>query len=87
VIQSADMAPFDAGTPETNERGFRRMAALAEVDLHGSSLEEVLARLTQVTTELLPIDLGASVVLWDSHSERFTMASSTVPGTATAPSL
>jgi diguanylate cyclase (GGDEF)-like protein len=82
VIQSADMAPFDAGTPETNERGFRRMAALAEVDLHGSSLEEVLARLTRVTTELLPVDLGASVVLWDSHSERFTMASSTVPGGA-----
>ena len=82
VIQSADPAPFDADTPDATERGFRRMAALAEVDLHAASLEEVLARLTEVTTDLLPVDLGASVVLWDAHAERFTMASTTVPGGA-----
>lgn len=82
MIQSADTARFDAGAPDGGERGFRRMAALAEVDFHASSLEDVLARLTQVTTELLPVDLGASVVLWDAHSEQFTMASSTIPGGA-----
>jgi diguanylate cyclase (GGDEF)-like protein len=80
VIQSADAAT-NAGTPD-DERGYRRVAALAEVDLHASSLGQVLARIAQVTSELLPADLGASVVLWDARSEQFTTASTTVPGGA-----
>lgn len=80
VIQSADAAT-NAGTPD-DERGYRRMATLAEVDLHASSLGQVLARIAQVTSELLPADLGTSVVLWDARSEQFTTASTTVPGGA-----
>ena len=59
-------------------RQYARMAGLAELDLHGDSLEEVLTRIVDAATELLPADRGASVLLWDARREEFTAASSTI---------
>jgi diguanylate cyclase (GGDEF)-like protein len=54
------------------------MVALAELDLHAVSPQRVLERVTGAVEELLPADLGASVILWDGHG--FTVASSTADG-------
>ena len=61
-------------------RQYERMARLAELDLHGDSLEEVLQRIAEVAAELLPADRGASVLLWDARREAFTLAVSTIAG-------
>lgn len=42
----------------------------------------VLDRIAQRVSDELPTSLGASVILWDAVAERFTVASSTVPGQA-----
>jgi diguanylate cyclase (GGDEF)-like protein len=56
------------------------MSALAEIELDTTSLQTALDRIAQVTTQLLPAEQGASVILWDEESETFSTASSTIPG-------
>ena len=56
---------------------YRRMVGLAELDLHAASPDRVLDRVTAAVTELLPADLGSSVILWNAADLRFTRASST----------
>lgn len=61
---------------------FRRQAAIAQLELavSGSSeLRQVLDRIVETVTTLLPAPAGASVILWDEESHRFTVSSSTVP--------
>lgn len=88
TTDSADPAPhdeIDGSSLGANPRWelqhqYRRLAALAEIELDATSLEVALDRVAQVTTDLLPADRGASVILWDPDTTSFTTASSTVPG-------
>lgn len=78
VIDRAETEPEDERLPADLKRAYRRMAALAEIDLHAATLSDVLDRVAVVATDLLPADLGASVLLWDENAKRFLAASTTV---------
>ncbi|WP_420643862.1 GAF domain-containing protein [Candidatus Leptofilum sp.] len=63
-------------------RQYRRQAALADVELainQPRELKAVLDRIVQITTELLPASGGASIILWEPQTERFSQSASTVP--------
>jgi diguanylate cyclase (GGDEF)-like protein len=58
-----------------------RLAALAGVELVGEvSYSDVLERVVDLATELLPTDGGACIVLWDPVDETLELAATTVPG-------
>lgn len=60
-----------------------RQSALASLELainKPHELQGVLDRIVQLVSELLPATGGASVFLWDTAQETFTLTSSTVPG-------
>ncbi|MFQ5615004.1 MAG: GAF domain-containing protein [Anaerolineales bacterium] len=64
------------------EKLYRRQSALAEIELsinQPRELQDVLERIAEVTTQLLPASGGASVILWDAQTETFSIGSSTVP--------
>ena len=65
-------------------RLYRQRLALSEVQLAitlPSELQTVLARVAELTTKLLPASCGASVILLDPDTNRFTLGATTVPGT------
>lgn len=78
---------FDVTETRRVSRAFevqhRRQAALAELELainQRQQLQDLLARVAQTVTELLPATGGASILLWDETKEAFTMSCTTVPG-------
>jgi diguanylate cyclase (GGDEF)-like protein len=65
------------------EQMYRRQAALAEIELsinEPHELEEVLDRITKVTTDLLPATGGVNVILWERETESYFIGATTVPG-------
>ncbi len=62
------------------ERLYQRITAEVENEYVGLPFQTVLNRIAQRVTDQLPASLGASVILWDAATERFTTASSTVGG-------
>ncbi len=84
ALHQAPQATGEAGSATAAERGPEpdsRLGALAEVELSShSSLPEVLQRVAEVATELLPCSGGASLLLWDGDREVFSTGATTVPG-------
>ena len=65
------------------DRLYRRQTALAEIELavnQPTELQSVLDRAVAVVSEGLGTRGGASIVLWDSQQEGFTVSASTVLG-------
>lgn len=78
---------FDVTETRRVSRAFeaqhRRQTALAGLELainQRQELQELLARVAQTVTELLPATGGASILLWDEVEEAFTISCTTVPG-------
>jgi PAS domain S-box-containing protein len=66
-------------------RLYRQRLALSEIQLainQPHELASVLVRVAEITAQLLPASFGASVILFDPDTDRFTLGATTLPGTA-----
>lgn len=75
--------PADVEPSAHFEQLYQRQQALADIELAISqyyNLQNLLDRITQVTTSFLPASGGSSLILWDEESEDFFVSSSTIPG-------
>jgi diguanylate cyclase (GGDEF)-like protein len=81
LVTPEDASAIDDVLVNGEEARLRRLAALAGVELVGEvSYSDVLERVVELATELLPTDGGACIVLWDSVTETLELAATTVPG-------
>lgn len=81
LVTPEDASPVGAVQVTGEESRLRRLAALAGVELAGEmSFSDVLERVVDLATELLPTDGGACIVLWDPVTETLELAATTVPG-------
>jgi diguanylate cyclase (GGDEF)-like protein len=71
---------FDRLNKWQRQHHHRRLSKLAQVELVGESMERVLETIAGITEENLPATRGVGITLWDPQSERYLVASSTVPG-------
>jgi len=81
--QSAELEQRVAKRTAQLAQLLHQQSALAEIELAVNQPDEVsgvLTRIVESVTNLLPASGGASVLLWDRRSERFTTSASTVPG-------
>lgn len=65
------------------EQQYRRQEALASIELAINEPDELaiaLQRIVEIVTELLPASGGASILLWDSVAQTYTISASSVPG-------
>jgi signal transduction histidine kinase/CheY-like chemotaxis protein len=63
----------------------QRQAVMAQLQFaiqQPYELQTLLARIAHTVTNLLPASIGASILLWDAHTENFTLSASTVPNQA-----
>jgi len=81
LVTPEDASAIDDVSVNGEEARLRRLAALAGVELVGEiAHSDVLERVVELATELLPTDGGACIVLWDSVTETLELAATTVPG-------
>jgi len=61
-----------------------RLQALAETELirvgQVQQFDSMLSHIVELATDLMPASMGASVILWDPASEKFSLSATTVPG-------
>ena len=65
------------------EQQYQRQQALANIELAINEPDELttaLSRIVEIVTELLPASGGASILLWDTTSQAYTISASSVSG-------
>ena len=77
-----DAAPRTAATLNKWQlsQHLTRLAALAEIELVAESHEVAFERIIDAVATILPASAGASIVLWDASTGRFTAGASNVAG-------
>ena len=80
--QNLELEERVAERTQSLEQQYGRQAALAEIELAISEpyeLQDALKRIARLVHKNLPASRGASVILWDEETERFTISAATIP--------
>ena len=64
------------------EKFYRRQSALTDIEVNinqSYTLQPILNRIIDIATHLLPASKGASVLLWDNETQKFSQSATNIP--------